>query len=283
MPSLLIDDCELAFDDSGPRRATTLVLLHGFLGCKEDWQTIRAALDRRLRIVAMDLPGHGRTRAAHFPQHYSIDGICRLLDALLERLGVRDAIVVGYSMGGRVALAYALHSQRPLRGLVLESASAGLADPLQRRLRADEDQQRAAALERHGLRTFIALWESQPLFATQAALAPSTRELQRDLRLRGDARELAASLRAAGAGAQPWFGDRLATLTLPVLLICGALDPKFSTIAEQMFGVLPDARRLCADGAGHNVHLEKPDWFASALGAFADEIASNNDNQGVRP
>lgn len=283
MPSLVIENCQLAFEDSGPRRAPAVVLLHGFLGCKEDWQAIRRALDQRLRIVAVDLPGHGRTRAAHFPDDYSIDGACRLIEGLLERLGVSEAILAGYSMGGRIALAYALRDRRRLRGLVLESASAGIKDELERRRRMDEDEQRAATLERDGLPAFIQAWESQPLFASQAGLEPATRDMQRRLRLSGNARELAASLRAAGTAAQPWLGERLGALALPVLLITGGLDVKFAAIAQQMIAALPNGRWTAAEAAGHNVHLERPDFFASALGAFAGEVAQINDNQGARP
>jgi len=283
MQSLLVDNCELSFDDSGPRDAPAVVLLHGFLGCKEDWQVIRSALGPRLRSVAVDLPGHGRTRAARFPDDYSIDGACRLVEALIDQLELRDAILVGYSMGGRIALAYALNFPARLGGLVLEGASPGIAGANERRRRVAEDEQRAATLERDGLLTFVEAWERQPLFASQAALAPAARKQQRRLRLNGQAHELAASLRAAGTGAQPWLGARLGALALPVLLITGALDGKFGAVAERMQEALPNAMWLRAENAGHNVHLEKPEFFASALGAFAERVAQTNTHQGARP
>ncbi|MBI5503731.1 MAG: 2-succinyl-6-hydroxy-2,4-cyclohexadiene-1-carboxylate synthase, partial [Deltaproteobacteria bacterium] len=280
---LVIDNCELAYDDSGPPAAPAVVLLHGFLGCKDDWQAVSDALGPRLRIVAVDLPGHGRTRVARFPDDYSIDAACRLIEELLDRLDLRGAILAGYSMGGRIALAYALRAGRRLRGLVLESASPGIADAAARSRRVAEDEQRATTLERDGLPAFVQAWESLPLFASQSALEPVARQRQRHLRLLGDARELAASLRAAGTGSQPWLGEHLSALPLPVLLVTGCLDSKFAAIAEQMLAALPDARWTAAEAAGHNVHLERPDFFASALAAFADEIAQINDNQGARP
>jgi len=283
MPTARIDNCEVAFEESGPRHAPTVVLLHGFLGCNEDWQVIREALDERLHIVAVDLPGHGRTRAARFPDDYSIDGACRLLDGLFDRLALPQFVLAGYSMGGRIALAFALRSRSRLRGLLLESASPGIAGAAERQQRLIDDEQRAQILEHDGLAAFVRAWESQPLFASQHSAPPAALATQRELRLRGDAHELAASLRAAGTGGQPWLGDHLASLALPLLLITGSLDTRFCAIARQMLAALPDARCITAEGAGHNVHLEQPQFFAGALADFADRLAHTNDNQGVRP
>lgn len=283
MPRVAVHGCEVAFTDSGPQHAPAVVLLHGFLGCKEDWQLVRTALEPRLRVIAVDLPGHGDTHVVRFPEDYSVDGTCALLDGLFDRLALRDTILAGYSMGGRIALAYAVHTPQRLRGLLLESASPGIAGAAERERRRAEDEQRAAALEREGLQAFVEAWERQPLFASQAGVAPELRKIQRDLRLRGDAAAVAASLRAAGTGAQPWLGDHLATLALPVLLVTGSLDSKFETIARQMLAVLPDARWTSAAHTGHNVHLENPQFFADALAAFAEQCPTTNDNQGVRP
>ena len=91
---------------------------------------------------------------------------------------------------------------------------------------------------------------------------------QRARRVRGDAAALARSIRHAGTGAQAWVGEHLHKITAPVLLIAGSLDEKYAAIARELRGALPNARCAIVDGAGHNVHLEKPDEFISLVDGF---------------
>lgn len=245
-----------------------LVLLHGFTGRATEWG---AHLDRfatRFRVLAVDLPGHGANAAARDP------GACRMercvdeLAALLDRRGLARAHVLGYSLGGRVALAFAVAHPARVERLVLESASPGIADPAERRARREADAALAARLERDGIAAFVDRWEAQPLFATQVRLDPATRSAAHTARLENDAAGLAASLRGMGAGAQEPLWERLPAVTAPTLLVVGELDGKFRDLAVAMAARLPRAQVAIVPGAGHNTHLENPTVFTGQVGVF---------------
>ena len=189
--------------------------------------------------------------------------------------GRRKPVVVGYSMGGRVALAAVSRQPgafaRCAGGLVLESAGLGPVDERERKDAAERDARNAAALRRDGLSAFMDAWERLPLFATQRDLPASTCERVRAGRLANDAEALARAFEQAGQHAMPSRGDVLAALAslrdcgVPVRYIAGARDAKYRALAEDL-----EDEGLCevrvVAGAGHNVHLEEPAAYLRALG-----------------
>lgn len=262
---VLEQDGEVVADDLGPVETSAVLLLHGFTGDRSTWSPLAERLARRRRVIVPDLPGHGATSVGVVPD---MAGTTALLAGLLSMLDVRTVTPVGYSMGGRLALYFALAAAVAIEALVLESASPGLATAEERRRRRDEDEALAAAIERDGLAAFVARWEAQPLFAGQPA---PVRDRLRTQRLGADARGLAASLRRVGTGAQPWLGDRLPELACPVLLVTGARDEKFGRLAAAMRPALSAGRHVVVPDAGHAVHLERPEAFGAVLEAFLDE------------
>jgi 2-succinyl-6-hydroxy-2,4-cyclohexadiene-1-carboxylate synthase len=253
---------------SAARDDIPVLLLHGFLGCKEDWHEVATRLQSGRRLAVFDLPGHGPAEDAAEDTDCSMDSACHRIEAVLEALEAPKGHLVGYSFGARTALYFAATRPSCVASLVLESGSAGIEDDAARAARKSEDEGRASALTRDGLEAFVAAWEELPLFATQKSLAPAVRADQRARRLRGDADALARSLRHAGTGTQHWLGEHLHKIVAPVLLIAGALDEKYAAIARELRAALPNARCAIVDGAGHNVHLEKPDEFLSLVDGF---------------
>src|SRR5262249_27505017 len=146
------------------------------------------------------------------------------LSDLLGTLELPRVGVAGYSMGGRLALGFACACAERVEALVLERASPGLADPVERAERKAADAALADRIEREGVAAFARHWEALPLWSTQAALPASVREAQRKARLRNREQGLAASLRGLGTGAQPALHRCLASLDVPVLCIAGELD-----------------------------------------------------------
>lgn len=253
-------------------RGHPLVLLHGFTGSAATWADLVAALARSFRVVAIDLPGHGRTAAPPEPARYGMECVAADLAALLTALDAVPADWLGYSMGGRLALYTAVHHPPLVRRLLLESASPGLASAAERTARRTTDEALAARIERDGMTAFVDEWERLPLWSSQARLPESARAAQRAQRLRNSPHGLANSLRGMGTGAQPSLWNRLTDVAVPTLLIAGALDNKFVSINQRMAATLPNARLLVAPEAGHNVHLDKPQWFAvQARAFFSDE------------
>ncbi len=247
-----------------------LVMLHGFTGSAAGWgHQLDAFATYGLRVIALDLLGHGQSDAPYDPQRYAIEHCQQDVLAVLQELGVSkdQAVLLGYSMGGRIALYTAFSGF--FRALILESASPGLEDPAEREQRRFSDEALAASIELDGIQAFIERWEKLPLFTSQKSLPFECRQALRRERLLNRATGLAQSLRGVGTGVQPSLYARLPTLHIPVLLIAGELDTKFTAIARQMAQVLPQSQLRIIPGAGHTVHLERPQEFVSLVGNFS--------------
>jgi 2-succinyl-6-hydroxy-2,4-cyclohexadiene-1-carboxylate synthase len=251
-----------------------LLLLHGFTGSAATWTPHLHALAGRFLTIGVDLLGHGQSDAPADPKRYRMDRTVDDLLAMLDQLATSRAAhlhrtdegrpglrVLGYSMGGRVALHLALAAPERIAALVLESASPGIANQAERTARMATDQELAGAIGRDGITAFVDRWESLPLFASQQRLPDEVRAQLRAQRLANSPVGLANSLRGMGAGAQEPLYDRLPDLSMPVLLIAGALDEKYRVLAQTMAANIPRARAAIVPGAGHAVHLEQPTAF----------------------
>jgi len=249
-------------------RGPALLLLHGFTGDLHTWDPFVPAWSQKFRVIAVDLPGHGRTGAPRDPERYRLERCAADLVRLLDELGADDVRVLGYSMGGRVALHLALAAPQRVTALVLESASPGIRDPAERAARRQADEELAAFIEREGVASFVERWERLPLFATQARLPEGVRSAVRAQRLRQRAEGLANALRGMGAGVQEPLHGRLGEIQAPALLLAGALDEKYVSIVQEMAALMPRARAVIVPDAGHAVHLERPDAFMQAVTEF---------------
>jgi len=244
-----------------------LVLLHGFTGSAATWRPFETAWPG-FRTVAIDLIGHGASAAPDDEAPYTMERCVADVTALIDAECGGRAAVLGYSMGGRVALQFALAAPKRVAALVLEGASTGIEDPADRASRVASDRVLADDIERDGLEAFVDRWEAVPLFATQSRLPGSVRQRLREQRLRSRTVGLANSLRGMGAGAQQPVFARLGELAMPVLLIAGEDDVKYRALARAMGEQIPGARVEIVKGAGHAVHLEQPAAFAPLVKEF---------------
>jgi 2-succinyl-6-hydroxy-2,4-cyclohexadiene-1-carboxylate synthase len=233
-----------------------LVLLHGFTQTRQSWRLSIAELGGRYRALAPDLPGHG-TAAQRRPASFAS------AIAYVRALAPERFTLCGYSMGGRIALAAALALPGRVERLVLVGASPGIADPGERQRRREADEQLAARIEAIGVEAFAREWGAQPLFAGQPARVAAAAHADR---LRNEPAGLAAALRGLGTGAMEPLWDRLGELAMPVKVVVGERDEKFRAIGERMRAALPSAQLTIVPGAGHAVHLERPDALARMLG-----------------
>ena len=262
----LVDGVNLNAEELAPSSKPPLVLLHGFTGSSESWRPFADDFARTHRPIGVDLLGHGLSDSADDPACYRAEAAVRQLLALFDRLDVGPVDLLGYSMGGRVALQLAAAAPERIRRLVLESASPGIVDPAERAARIKSDAALADFAEREGLAAFVDRWERVPLFASQARLPEEVRARLRGQRLRGDARGLAGSLRGFGAGVPGPLWDRLPTM--PTLIVVGALDEKYCAIGREMAARMPNARLEVVPNAGHTVHLEQQDAFRRLVTDF---------------
>jgi 2-succinyl-6-hydroxy-2,4-cyclohexadiene-1-carboxylate synthase len=228
-----------------------LVLVHGFTQTRRSWDPIVTRLECLYELVTVDAPGHGGSGAVQADVERGA--------VLLGGAGGRAAYV-GYSMGGRLALRLAIARPDLVDALVLIGATAGIADDDERTARRRSDDSLAEVIERDGVERFLDTWLTQPLLAT---LPPNA--VDRAERARNTPAGLAASLRLAGTGVQEPLWDRLGELAMPVLLVAGELDRKFTVLAERMATAMPAASVAVIPGAGHSAHLERPDAFVDAL------------------
>lgn len=257
---------ELGYTVAGDAKHPAVVFLHGFMGSAADWQEMAAVLENRFYCVAVDLPGHGASLGLP-TAIYTMEGASKSLFGLLADLGVRRQTLAGYSMGGRLALYFALRHPERCAGLLLESASPGLEGPTERKARRKTDEAKARRLESEDFGEFLEDWYGQPLFAP---LARDEELLGQTIRARkrNDPAELARALRGMGTGSQPSLWGELAGLEVPALAVAGELDEKFVGIARRMEAKNPAVRPAVVSGAGHNVHAEAPDEYLSLLRGF---------------
>ena len=218
-----------------------LALVHGFTQTGASWEPIAPKL--AADVVAPDLPGHG-TKAGRQCDLHEAAAI------LAEEVG--PAIWVGYSLGGRVCLHIALDRPDVTRGLVLVSTTAGIEDHGERAARQRADDALADDILDLGVNAFLDRWLEGPLFATLA-------DPGLEHRLGNTPEGLSSSLRMAGTGTQDPLWDRLAEIRVPVLVITGTKDPKFTDLGRRFAG-----HHVQLD-AGHAVPWEQPDAFAQVV------------------
>ncbi|AXF76470.1 2-succinyl-6-hydroxy-2,4-cyclohexadiene-1-carboxylate synthase [Erwinia tracheiphila] len=230
-----------------------LVWLHGFLGSGEDWRSVQADFDGWPQL-SIDLPGHsgsGDQRAGDF------DTLCTQLKATLAHHQVQRYWLIGYSLGGRLALYYACrHAQAGLQGVVVEGAHYGLASATAREQRLVHDRRWAAKFHHQPLKLTLEEWYQQSVFAD---LTVRQRDTLVSLRACHHPDALACALLAMSLARQPFLLPELHRL--PRLhFLCGERDHKFRQLTEQAslpLTVVPDA--------GHNAHRANPSAFAAIL------------------
>lgn len=233
-----------------------LVLLHGFTQTGRGWdEVVRHLGGERYRPLAPDLRGHGAAGSAR-----PIDMKTCVRD-VVELVADRFALV-GYSMGGRIALHVALARPERVSKLVLVSTTAGIEDPAARAARRERDDELAAWIEAHPIDRFADRWGALPLFAAQT---PEVAAAAREDRLRNEPGHLAAALRGIGTGVMAPLWDRLGVLDMPAVVVAGERDPKFVALGCRLAEALPHAIRRVVSDAGHALPLEAPATVAKVI------------------
>jgi 2-succinyl-6-hydroxy-2,4-cyclohexadiene-1-carboxylate synthase len=249
------------------------MLLHGYTGTSRGMDGLARAFQHDFDTIAPDLPGHGRSAERAAGHAYDFDACIDDLVATLAATGHESAHWLGYSMGARLALACAVRHPSRVTSLVLVAGRAGIANPAERAARRRADEALAARIEQRGVAPFVDEWLAQPLFATLQRLGPDFMARERAARLANDARGLASSLRALGPAAQPPLFDALPRVTVPVLLVAGALDVRFVAAAHELARSLPRAEVCVIPDAGHAAHVEQPEAFQRAVHEFLRRVA----------
>lgn len=256
----------LHYATAGSPDQPAVLFLHGFMGRGMDWAPIIEAVQDRAYCIAVDLPGHGAS--VDLPKEaYTMAAAAQHLTRVLDEEDIPRCRVVGYSMGGRTALYFALtHPDRCAR-LLLESASPGLRTEAERAARQHVDRRRAERIATD-FDAFLRDWYRMPLFASLAQHDLVDAMVQR--RRPNDPAELGKSLQGMGTGAQPSLWERIPSLRISTRALIGALDHKYVRLTRGMTALNPRIQSILVPGAGHTVHAERPDAFINALHRVVD-------------
>lgn len=236
----------------------TLVFLHGFTQTGSSWNPVVETLSSDFTCVVVDLPGHGGSPNGCRSLVESADDVAEVVKSLHNRDG--KVVLIGYSMGARVALHVALAHPHLLASLVLVSGTAGIDDASERQSRRGADDALAEHIETIGTAAFLDEWLSQPMFASLPTSAASIQD-----RLKNTPLGLADSLRHAGTGTQSPLWDRLGEISVPTLIVTGDLDAKFTALGERLAASIASSKHVRVSGVGHSVHLEAPETFLEIL------------------
>ncbi len=264
----------LAFNDHGGH-GPILVLVHGFLGSGRDWHGILPALQAHYRCITVDLPGHGASSACDSIR--GIDDVCGLLHRTLSQgLAIPRFSLLGYSLGGRVAMAYACAYPEHIDRLFLEGAHPGLENDGDRLLRRQQDKLWAQRFATEALVTVLYDWYQQPVFASMTGLARSALVMERCADNGHDEANqsshwrglrLAEMLSCCGLSEQKNYRGLLRYLSskmFSVAYLVGEKDLKFRRLADSLIQN-SDIEMRIVTGAGHNAHRDNPVGFIQAL------------------
>ena len=247
--------------------AEAVTLLHGFTLAGKSWDDLTSRMPSRWNWIAPDLRGHG----THPVTPCTMDDCAADLVALWDRLGVERSHVVGYSMGGRLALHVATSLPERVQSLLTIGAHAGL-DGDARAARRQSDEALAWKVENDGIEPFINYWSAQPMFAGLERRGATFNVRLRALRLASDPAGLACSLRGMGAGAMRPLWDELPGIRVPATFVAGELDAPFAASARRLAAAVPGSRVVLIPQAGHAAQMERPTAFTRVL---QDHLARN--------
>jgi 2-succinyl-6-hydroxy-2,4-cyclohexadiene-1-carboxylate synthase len=248
-----------------------IVLAHGFTQNARCWGRFGHLLTRHHEVVAVDLPGHGRSPAVHDEADLADAG------RLLGEAG-GPGVYIGYSMGGRTALHTAIDPavRGRVEALVLIGATPGLPTDAARAERIAADEALAEGLLRDGLEEFLDRWLALPLFA-----GLPLEDAHRGQRMANRPEGLAASLRNCGTGTQSPLWGRIGSIDVPVLVLAGSRDAKFIDIGRRMAAAIgASASFEAVPGAGHAAHAERPEVVSALIDTFIGQTPARGRGAG---
>jgi len=246
-----------------------LIFFHGFMGSGSDWLNIINHFSKDYYCIAPDLPGHGKTILS-LPEHRLEWGdLGKIFYEFIGSISEERITGTGYSMGGRLMLYLAVSFPSLFNGLIIESASPGLKTASERQERFHHDQTLADTLEQSGIGSFLKDWYQQPLFLSLSK-HPSFNNLLKQ-REKESSFQLAAALRLMSIGRQPSLWPGLKKIKVPLLLLAGEADAKYSTLLTSIKKRCPGSQLKIIKNAGHNTHLENPLVFLEYMSNFLNQ------------
>ncbi|MBD2603938.1 2-succinyl-6-hydroxy-2,4-cyclohexadiene-1-carboxylate synthase [Scytonema hofmannii FACHB-248] len=265
-----LETYQFYYSFTGNSQKKTILFLHGFMGnCHDFDETIKFLVDD-FYCLTIDLPGHGKTQVFGGDECYTMANTAQALINLLDNLKIAQCFLVGYSMGGRLALYLNLLFPQRFSKVILESASPGLITEAERLERVKSDEQIATKLtrcvEETDFRVFLLNWYNQRIFGY--IKNHSEFEGMIESRLQNNPLELAKSLRFMGTGCQPSLWEQLEENTNSLLLLVGEYDEKFIIVNIKMVNICKFTQLKIISNSGHNIHFENTFAFVQNIRKF---------------
>ncbi len=270
----------IEFPPADPAKPWCL-FLHGFFGTSADFYHITPHITDLVNPLLIDLPGHGETDTPDDPARSDTNKLVKDLAEIIETVTGQPVFLVGYSMGGRLALHFATQRPEMLKALILESTGPGLSDEIQRSERREIDQQRAEAI-RSDLNRFIEEWNKMPLFKadTNQRIIKETEHHLQMIQKQQDPEGPAKSLQGFGAGVMPPVSKSdLKKINVPVLLLAGEKDEKYVSVQQKMAEGLKNVEVKIIPGAAHRVHIDAADSYVAELRTFLENRISGKSDR----
>ncbi len=255
-----------------PSNKTPILFLHGFTGKAEDWNFITNQLNDKYFPIAIDLPGHGETKTTINLNFYSTDSYVQIVNSVYSYFNITQAIIVGYSMGGRTALSFASENSNKIIALILESSTAGIENEVERISRIKTDSEIADKIVSDGIDAFVEYWLGLPFFKSLKSLDKREYSKIIEQKKRNSTEGLANSLKEFSTGKMPSLWNKLDTFFFPTLLIAGSLDRKYVRINKQMNQAIKNSELKIITNCGHNTHLENPKEFIILVNDFLNNL-----------
>lgn len=228
-----------------------VVTIPGFSLSGSSWDPVSAMLPQEWDIVGLDVPDEGDMRAA--------------VEALTTAGG--SGVYAGYSMGGRLALMAAVEHPDVVRGLVVVSATPGIADDGARAERRRTDRELADWIESHSTEAFLQRWLDMKMFASLPRDEAGRHRLD-------DPAVIAGQLRRLGQGLQESLWHRIAEIEVPVRLVVGGDDVGYASIAREAAGLIGEqAKVVVVPDAGHALLLEAPEQVAAVVAEVVTAVS----------
>lgn len=242
-----------------------IICLHGFSENLSTWKLLEL---ENYQLILIDLIGHGESDKPLPSKCYSLEIIIKHLNKLIYQLGLKKYSMLGYSMGGRIALAYTLAYPNKIDRLVLESASYGECDLVNRLKRCKSDLELAKKIRENGIEWFNEYWSSLSIFESQRRLPKSIIDKIAKRRLLNAAYALSNTLLCTGQGQFPCLKNQIFNLSMPVLYISGEYDKKYGQMGNEFAKLNFNIKHKIIKGVGHNTHIEDINAFIEVLSTF---------------
>lgn len=248
----------------------TLIFIHGFMGSSHSWNNIRTKITTPSK--AIDIPGHGENCNLNSNKPYSFDDWNTDLLYELNQKKMNKVNLCGYSMGGRLALSFALAYPEKINSLILISTNSGIENNSEKQKRVNIDVKLINEIKTN-YSSFVSKWEKLSFFNNQKKRNLLSFTQQKEIRLSQNPEQIAFSLEYLGQGKMPNYWIKLQSINFHVLIISGGEDKKYRDISKRLHSKIKNSQLEIIQNSGHAPQIDQQNYFIKTINNFM-----NNEN-----